>query len=353
MSSKYPHFVIVTPSYDLEAYIEQTILSVISQAGDFTLHYHIQDGGSKDGTAAILEKWKVWLDAGAFPLFCRGVDFSYDIDQDEGMYDAINKGFSKILTAADSCLMTWINADDIMPAGSLAAVCSFLDHMPSASFLGGRTTLMSENGFIAATYDPQPRLRSDIIDGHYSGGEDGYLQQEGIFWRSELWKDIGGLDSRLRLAGDFDLWMRMAAHAEYYPLDTITGIHRKRAGQLSSGFQAYNNEVKTILKRKKSQLFLPQDLLGHYAYDLQQKSWDRKEAITERSMERLSVNTFEGSLEFARDCYRRARNKKLPPWWLTISGWKTRHLRNQLLSARKKLQGYIKLQLRSPNSPCP
>src|ERR1700730_3330723 len=47
-------FGIVTPVLNGEKFLDQTVLSVVSQAGPFTIRYHVQDGGSKDGTLQIL-----------------------------------------------------------------------------------------------------------------------------------------------------------------------------------------------------------------------------------------------------------------------------------------------------------
>ncbi len=49
---------IVTPSRNAVATIDQTILSVVSQAGNFAIRYHIQDGGSTDGTLERIAEWR-------------------------------------------------------------------------------------------------------------------------------------------------------------------------------------------------------------------------------------------------------------------------------------------------------
>jgi hypothetical protein len=52
---------IVTPSFNGASTIERTIISVVTQAGDFELNYHIEDGGSIDLTLAISKLWKISL----------------------------------------------------------------------------------------------------------------------------------------------------------------------------------------------------------------------------------------------------------------------------------------------------
>ena len=43
-------FAIVTPVLNGEKFLDQSILSVVSQTGPFTIRYHVQAGGSKDRT---------------------------------------------------------------------------------------------------------------------------------------------------------------------------------------------------------------------------------------------------------------------------------------------------------------
>ena len=68
-------FSIVTPVFNGARFLDETILSVVSQAGPFTLGYHVQDGGSTDGTVEKLAAWKERL-ADGFPVLCEGLEFS-------------------------------------------------------------------------------------------------------------------------------------------------------------------------------------------------------------------------------------------------------------------------------------
>ena len=51
-------FAIVTPVFNGARFLDETILSVLAQAGPFGLRYHVQDGGSTDGTVEKLAAWK-------------------------------------------------------------------------------------------------------------------------------------------------------------------------------------------------------------------------------------------------------------------------------------------------------
>ncbi|HKZ80578.1 MAG TPA: glycosyltransferase, partial [Pyrinomonadaceae bacterium] len=48
---------IVTPVRNAVQTIDATIWSIVSQAGDIHIHYHVQDGQSDDGTLEKIEAW--------------------------------------------------------------------------------------------------------------------------------------------------------------------------------------------------------------------------------------------------------------------------------------------------------
>ena len=56
----WPRISIITPSYNQREFIEETIRSVLLQ-GYPNLEYIIIDGGSRDGTVEIIEKYSAWL----------------------------------------------------------------------------------------------------------------------------------------------------------------------------------------------------------------------------------------------------------------------------------------------------
>ena len=92
--SSWPKISIVTPSLNQGQFLEETIRSVLLQ-GYPDLEYIIIDGGSTDDTLKVIQRYESLL--------------AYWIsEKDEGMYNAINKGFS----IATGEIMAWLNSDD-------------------------------------------------------------------------------------------------------------------------------------------------------------------------------------------------------------------------------------------------
>jgi glycosyltransferase involved in cell wall biosynthesis len=237
-----PVFHVVTPSLNMVRYIDETIESVIGQSGDFTIRYHIQDGGSTDGTLEIARRWRDRAEAKDFPLHCRGVHVTVESRPDGGMYEAIAAGF-RHLAPAPRDLMTWINADDLLAPGALSAIaCAFRD-LPQIQLVGGRHALIDARGEDCGSNALIAYPRSCVAAGLHDGRHLPFIQQEGTFWRAHLWMRAEGIDPTFRLAGDFDLWRRFAAVAEHITLDAVIGFHRQHADQLSADLGAYYREI--------------------------------------------------------------------------------------------------------------
>lgn len=89
-----PRVCVVTVCYNCSSLIEDTILSVINQSYS-NLFYVIIDGGSRDGTLDIIDKYKNSID----------VIIS---ERDNGIFDAMNKGIRE----ASGSWLIFMNAGD-------------------------------------------------------------------------------------------------------------------------------------------------------------------------------------------------------------------------------------------------
>lgn len=239
-------FSITTPVLNGVRYIDETVLSVISQAGDFSIRYHVQDGGSGDGTLEKLAQWAAVLGNG-FPSLCRELEFSFSSARDQGVYDAVNRGFE---ACGPSGAMTWINASDRLEPGALAAASDIFGTFHDVAWITGLPRVFDERGVAVATMPLRVYPRAAILAGIYDGRLYQYIQQEGTIWRAGLWEDSGGLDTAFRLAGDFDLWRRFARFADLVSVEAGIGVFRRNKGQLSGDGEAYWAELDASLNEE-------------------------------------------------------------------------------------------------------
>ncbi|MBK8020939.1 MAG: glycosyltransferase [Chloroflexi bacterium] len=231
-------FTIVTPCYNAEQYISETMRSVLEQTalrtGRSSLQYIIADGGSKDGTVGIAEE-------------CAkksGIDVEIISEPDRGMYDALVKGLKR--ATGDVC--AYLNA------GDLYSTCAFdiLEDVFAAHpvrWVTGMQIAYNESGHLVEARMPF-RYRRRLIDcGLYYAPFLHYIQQESTFWHHDLnqYIDLEKLVT-YRLAGDFFLWRTFAQHADLVIVKAHLGGFRVHHGQQSASIERYLAEFHSIAR---------------------------------------------------------------------------------------------------------
>jgi len=239
---------VVTPCLNAAKTVDYTIQSVIGQSGEFFIRYHVQDGGSEDGTTKKLKQWEDKLSRPNSLLNCLGITFSWCSEPDDGIYDAIIKGFDVMNIATDD-FMTWINGDDIFLTGALDTVVRIGRELPDVLWIGSPTCVIDQGGKIMSSKpNPTPTavLREGLCDGkdrHWR-----HLQQEGTFFKKRLWFRSRHASNGFTLAGDWALWREMARNTEYYQYEKPLGAFRRHKGQLSNVNRGqYEKEIENEL----------------------------------------------------------------------------------------------------------
>jgi glycosyltransferase involved in cell wall biosynthesis len=177
---------IVTPSYQQDAYIEDTIRSVRKQEYDRIEHV-VVDGGSTDGTVDILNKYE------------ETYNLRWISEDDDGQSDAINKGFSM----ADGEIVGWINSDDFYyDSDVVSTAVDRFESEPELDVLYGGIAFIDGEGIIDR-FQPSAKFAPTILAGHT------YLPQPGVFFRSDVIKSEQ-LRTDLVFCMDLEYWLRLA-----------------------------------------------------------------------------------------------------------------------------------------------
>lgn len=182
LPGKIPSIGIVTPSYNQATFLKATIDSVVRQAYP-KLSYHVQDGGSLDGSVAILES------------YAGGI--SWRSHADRGQADAINLGFENV----DCDIMAYLNSDDMLLPGALTYVARYFDRHPDVDVVYGHRVFIDRDGWeIGRAVFPKHDANALL----YAC----YVPQETMFWRRRVWDKLGAFDANLHYALDWEFMLR-------------------------------------------------------------------------------------------------------------------------------------------------
>lgn len=181
-----PRFVIVTPSYNQAAWLEATMRSVLDQEG-VRVDYIVMDGGSKDGSVEIIERYATRL-------------AHWFSGKDGGQSAAIAAGLARADCGPDE-VMAYLNSDDTLMPGALRFVAEYFARRPEVDAVFGHRVIIDAQGcetgrWFAHRHDPDLTLHVDLIP------------QETLFWRRRIYDRVGGIDPTFRFAMDWDLITR-------------------------------------------------------------------------------------------------------------------------------------------------
>jgi glycosyltransferase involved in cell wall biosynthesis len=224
-----PRITMITAVYNGEAYLEETIRSIVEQ-GYPNLEYIVVNDGSTDGSVEIIKRYEQHL--------------TYWFSQsNQGLYAALNAGFGR----STGEIMGWLNASDRLHHKGLFVVGSVLAAFPQIEWITGRPTAFTASGMPAIIGQ-----LSRWSQYRFLAGANKHIQQESTFWRRSLWDRAGGqLNSSYRAEGDFDLWVRFFRHARLHPVDALIGGYRFHDDALSYGnIDRYNQGCEEIVARE-------------------------------------------------------------------------------------------------------
>lgn len=208
---------IITIAYNSAETIEDTIKSVVDQ--DYpNIEYVIIDGGSKDGTLAIVEKYK--------DKIAKIIS-----EPDQGIYDAMNKGVAN----ATGDLIGILNSDDIYADNQVVS------------------DIIKQIGDKDAVYADLVYVKRDAVDqvtrywksGEYKKGAfvKGWMPPHPTFFvRKKCYDDYGTYNLKLRSAADYECMLRMIHKHEISLAYLPRVITKMRVGGQSN--LTVNNRVK-------------------------------------------------------------------------------------------------------------
>ena len=190
----------------------------------------MQDGGSTDGTLAVLREYE-----GRVPFVSEKDARPGGRDQ-PGTVDARRARCSATSTATTCCC-----------PGALAAVGEAFASDPDLMFVWGRASYLDEAGRVVSPYLARPDAIERLADACF-------IAQPAAFFRRKVWDEIGPFDESLHHTMDYDYWLRIAAR---YPASRTRFLDRELAGcrmhadaKTVAGWSRALDEIFALVKRR-------------------------------------------------------------------------------------------------------
>lgn len=223
-----PLISIVTPSYNRAKYIEATILSVLSQSYRH-IEYVVMDGDSKDGTVGILEEYRK-----------RDGRLTYASENDNGMYDAINKGFDR----ATGDILAYINSDDLYAPGAFEAVVAYFAGHPDVDVVYGDTLVVNSEMGTAHV-----NLYMSCPETWLKAG--GIIAQPTVFMRRRCRDSAGKIRREVKYLGDCEYWLRLVeAGFRFGKINEIIAVELNHGDTLRNTMAGEIENEKRFLRQR-------------------------------------------------------------------------------------------------------
>lgn len=202
--------------------IEKAIQSVLSQ--DYSdVEYIVIDGASSDGTLKVLDKYASQIDC-------------LVSEPDEGIYDALNKGFKK----ASGDIIGLLHADDFFAQNdTLSRLVETLQKTNADAVYGDLQYVSKAN--------------TEKVIRHWKSG--GFSRQKlhfgwmpphpTLFMKRKCYETNGFFDTSFRIAADYDLILRNFSTSDFKPAYLPEVVCKMRVGGAS------NKSLKNILRKSK------------------------------------------------------------------------------------------------------
>jgi glycosyltransferase involved in cell wall biosynthesis len=217
----------VVPCFNYGAYLREAVDSLLGQEGGAPHVIVVDDGSTDPATQEVIA---------ALPPSVEVLR-----QENAGLAAARNAGFAMTRTP----YVLFLDADDRLAPGALAAMREGLERHPEASFAYGHQRLFGDwNAVIRfPPYDP---LR--LLDRHLIGPT--------TLARRELFDDTGGFDPEFGTFEDWEMWLHALAHGHRgVRVDAITHEYRRHGQTMVDDARRAYRRSRRLLREKHTALY--------------------------------------------------------------------------------------------------
>ncbi|MCM0611839.1 glycosyltransferase [Marinobacter sediminum] len=222
---------VVTPTYNRARFLPDAVASVLAQTYA-DLELIVVDDGSVDDTRKVLE-----------PFLADG-RVRYFYQENQGQSHARNHA----LEQATGDFIAFLDSDDLWAPGKLERQLAVLQANPDVDIVHGDEAMIDERGAVISLENMR----------RYSGSITRYLLADNsvsittALVRRRCFYEMGGFDTSVGVADDYELWLRFSARYLFHYEPGIVASYRVMADQISSDkrrrFAANERIIRTFLE---------------------------------------------------------------------------------------------------------
>jgi glycosyltransferase involved in cell wall biosynthesis len=247
-------FSIVIPTYNCAPYLDEALASVAAQEGP-SKEVIVVDDGSTDDTPELLS-------SGA----CGQIRYLRLLVNHGGPSRPRNHG----LRAARGEFIAFLDADDVMLPGYLAAVHRFFREGPELGMVFTRGERFNAHGVLGPTLERKAYPRFHRMQKTPAGFErylidsrqafttlfyENYILPSGVSIPRRIFDTVGFFDETLKNGDDRDLWFRITRLFPVGYIESPLFRYRKREGSISNrGIELAENRIRVMRKQLQQPL---------------------------------------------------------------------------------------------------
>ena len=183
---------IITPSFNSGEFLRECLDSVNYKNPSYELHHQIIDNCSSDLTLSFILNYKP-----------KNRVIHFHSEKDSGPTAAINYGFNSALDNSAQ-IIGWLNSDDAYTPQAIDWAIKAFEVNPKLKVIYGHGRHINLAG---KNLGPYLSLPPSIGKRKFSDGS--FICQPTVFFRREVFDEVGLLDESLKTAFDLDLWLRI------------------------------------------------------------------------------------------------------------------------------------------------
>ena len=221
---------VIIPCYNQSAYLAEAITSALDQSHP-DKEVIVIDDGSTDDTAGVASRFRV----------------KYVRQSNAGLSAARNKGIAE----SSGQFLVFLDADDrLLPGGLAAGLDGFSEHPECAFVYGGFQHIAADGSFLRPQEPPpiEVDLYRALLQYNHIG------MHGTVMYRRAVFDAVGGFDTSLRAAEDYDLYLRVARRFPIHRHIHMVAEYRKYASNMSRDAALMLRSVVKVLGRERGHL---------------------------------------------------------------------------------------------------